>query len=174
MRFAGRDIRSANSFKNILGIFPKGWRVPLTYRRDGQIYDTMVRLRGVHHEGELAESMEEPQMQPGPKPAPNRKTANGEKMSKGRSARKTHRSIRPAGCPDPDRQVVSPSKPLPDGVKKRFEARPGFANYYYNKLNRDRVWKADLARGDFSSLSGPWSFSGDLVGGGAFSAEAGR
>ena len=62
VRFAGRDIRSANSLKNIVGIFPKGWRVPLTYRRDGQVFDTMVRLRGVHHEGELAELMEEPQM----------------------------------------------------------------------------------------------------------------
>jgi hypothetical protein len=28
-----------------------------------------------------------------------------------------------------------------------------------------------LARGDFSSLSGPWLFSGDLVGGGTFSAK---
>jgi hypothetical protein len=56
-------------------------------------------------------------------------------------------------------------------VRKRFEARPDFANYFYNKLNRDRVWKSDLARGDFSSLSGSWSFSGDLVGGGIFSAK---
>ena len=36
MTFGGRPIRSVNQFKNILGIYPKGWKLPLTYRRDGQ------------------------------------------------------------------------------------------------------------------------------------------
>ena len=27
--FAGRPMTSVNQFKNVLGIFPKGWRVPL-------------------------------------------------------------------------------------------------------------------------------------------------
>src|SRR4051812_31134670 len=33
--FAGRRIDSPNAFKNILGIFPKGWRVPIVFRHDG-------------------------------------------------------------------------------------------------------------------------------------------
>jgi S1-C subfamily serine protease len=36
IRFAGRPLSSTNQYKNILGIFPKGWRVPLTYRRDNE------------------------------------------------------------------------------------------------------------------------------------------
>src|SRR5436190_13791889 len=51
--FAGRAIDSPNSFKNVLGIFPKGWRVPVVYRRNGQQYSALVRLTGVHGEEEL-------------------------------------------------------------------------------------------------------------------------
>ena len=51
--FAGREMGSANAFKNALGTFPAGWRVPLTYRRDGKEYELNVRLAGVHREGEL-------------------------------------------------------------------------------------------------------------------------
>ena len=39
LRFAGREIGTANAFKNALGTFPAGWRVPLTYRRDGKEFD---------------------------------------------------------------------------------------------------------------------------------------
>jgi len=46
--FVGRPIATPNGFKNILGTFPSGWRVPLGYRRDGKRYDTLVRLAGVH------------------------------------------------------------------------------------------------------------------------------
>ena len=175
VRFAGRDIRSANSFKNILGIFPKGWRVPLTYRRDGQTYETMVRLRGVHHEVELAAAVEAPQMPILPVPPKDGEPKKDEP--------KKDEPKNDGPKPGPDKPGPKPlipeqiaklfhhEKPLPEAVKKRFEARPDFANYFYNKLNRDRVWKSDLARGDFSSLSGSWSFSGDLVGGGVFSAK---
>ena len=56
--FAGRPIRSVNAFKNVLGIFPKGWRVPLTYRHEGKNHDTFVRLMGVHTESELLAKVE--------------------------------------------------------------------------------------------------------------------
>jgi S1-C subfamily serine protease len=177
VRFAGRDIRSANSFKNILGIFPKGWRVPLTYRRDGQTYDTMVRLRGVHHEGELIAAVEGPQMPVMPVPPKDGEPKKDEpKKDEPKKDAPNKDESKPAPgnplpIPEPIARLFHQAPPLPEAVKKRFEARPGFANYFYNKLNRDRVWKADLARGDFSSLSGPWSFSGDLVGGGVFSAK---
>ena len=38
VRFGGREIGTANAFKNVLGTYPSGWRVPLTYRRDGKEY----------------------------------------------------------------------------------------------------------------------------------------
>jgi S1-C subfamily serine protease len=52
--FAGRQITSVNQYKNVLGIYPKGWRLPLTYRhmendKDtiGTSRTTLVRLAGV-------------------------------------------------------------------------------------------------------------------------------
>lgn len=44
--FAGRPMTSTNQYKNILGIFPKEWRLPLSYRRDNTRKETLVRLMG--------------------------------------------------------------------------------------------------------------------------------
>ena len=55
VRFAGRSIRTVNQFKNVLGIYPKGYRVALTYRRDGIEKDIWVRLAGVHTKEKLIE-----------------------------------------------------------------------------------------------------------------------
>jgi S1-C subfamily serine protease len=44
--FAGRLISSDNHYKNILGILPRGWRVPLEYRRDSKKKEILVRLMG--------------------------------------------------------------------------------------------------------------------------------
>ncbi|HET6572378.1 MAG TPA: trypsin-like peptidase domain-containing protein [Fimbriiglobus sp.] len=46
IRFAGRPLTSTNQYKNILGIFPKGWRVPMTYRRGSERKEILVRLMG--------------------------------------------------------------------------------------------------------------------------------
>ena len=35
VRFAGRDIQTVNQFKNVLGIYPKGWNVPIVFLHDG-------------------------------------------------------------------------------------------------------------------------------------------
>jgi serine protease Do len=51
--FAGRPIGSVNQFKNVLGIFPKGWTLPLVYRRDGVKHEIFVELRGLHRQSEL-------------------------------------------------------------------------------------------------------------------------
>ncbi|MDX1944401.1 MAG: trypsin-like peptidase domain-containing protein, partial [Pirellulaceae bacterium] len=55
LRFGGRPIPSANAFKNVLGIFPKGWRVPLSFRHKTATHDVLVRLAGVHSRIELEE-----------------------------------------------------------------------------------------------------------------------
>ena len=34
--FAGRPMTSVNQYKNVLGIYPRGWRLPLAYRRDNE------------------------------------------------------------------------------------------------------------------------------------------
>ena len=45
--FAGRAVSSVNHYKNVLGIYPKGWRVPITLRRGNEARETLVRLGGV-------------------------------------------------------------------------------------------------------------------------------
>src|SRR5262249_8943806 len=50
MRFGttGRFMSTTNQFKNILGIYPKGWRVPLTYKRGtAPEQEILVRLQGL-------------------------------------------------------------------------------------------------------------------------------
>jgi S1-C subfamily serine protease len=169
VRFAGREIRTTNAFKNILGIFPKGWRVALSYRREGRTTDILVRLQGVHHEEELIaaaeESEEGPRMRPkDQRPAPKNKPEKpGDKPG---DAPKDEKPI-------PDHPLLPlakllPKPAMPEEVKKHYEARTGFANYYFNRLNRDRIWKSMVGRGDFSSFTGLWKFSGALVGGGTF------
>jgi S1-C subfamily serine protease len=198
--FAGRPIPSTNAFKNILGIFPQGWRIALSYRRDGKTYDILVRLPGVHHETELiaAAASEEP-VEPNPKgrqrgapkddkeppkddkekpkndgekPKDNEGKGNDDK----KDADKSPPGDKPENKDQPDKPIPLPEAlrqllqkpPLAEAVKQRYEARSGFANYYFNKLARERIWKANVARGDFSSLAGEWALSGDLIGGGTF------
>jgi S1-C subfamily serine protease len=63
--FAGRNMSSTNHYKNILGTFPGGWRVPLTYRRERETHEVLVRLQGV------VETPKEERPPPGgPPPAP--------------------------------------------------------------------------------------------------------
>jgi S1-C subfamily serine protease len=47
VEFAGRSVDTVNQYKNVLGIFPKGWRVPLTYRRENRKTEILVRLQGL-------------------------------------------------------------------------------------------------------------------------------
>jgi len=44
--FAARRLTSVNQFKNILGIFPRDWRMPLIYARGNDRKETLVRLMG--------------------------------------------------------------------------------------------------------------------------------
>jgi S1-C subfamily serine protease len=122
--FAGRPMSNVNQFKNVLGLFPKGWRVPLVYRRESEKgtekREILVRLMGVQRQ-ELAEG------QPGqPPPGPPRRPRP-----------------QPAGKPSP--------------ALKFYEARPGYANYYFNKQERDRLLNSFKTQaGDFSTLRGDW------------------
>src|SRR6516165_4259275 len=43
--FAGRPMTTVNQYKNVLGLFPKEWRVPLVYRRNNEKKEILVRLQ---------------------------------------------------------------------------------------------------------------------------------
>jgi serine protease Do len=153
--FGGRAVSTVNAFKNVLGIFPKGWRVPMTYRHRGETVDVLVRLRGVHSESDLAEMLEGKQKiepdrpgepRPGePKPGEPPKPPEPQPGPKAKG--------RPHAKPEPMSEIV----------KKHFVSKPGYVNYYFNQLNRDRVWKALVARGDYSGSGGPWTLSGETA-----------
>jgi len=75
LSFAGRNISSVNSYKNALGIFPKGWRLPLAFRhmesdKDtiGNRQETLVRLTGVLA-SEIKDGKKQPRQQPARTPA---------------------------------------------------------------------------------------------------------
>jgi S1-C subfamily serine protease len=123
--FAGRPVSNRNHYQNVLGLFPKGWRVPLTFRRDNAKHEILVRLMGAQRQ-ELEDGRPKPAEAPAPPPL-KPKTAAKE----------------------------SPAL-------KFFEAKPGFANYYFNRLERDRVLDAFHKHGDFSSLGGPWTLDAEF------------
>ncbi|MBW3599599.1 MAG: hypothetical protein KY475_20295, partial [Planctomycetes bacterium] len=80
------------------------------------------------------------------------------------------RKIQPGQDPLPKADPHAPPPP-PKELAKHHVEREGYANYYYNQLNRDRVWDAFTAAGDFSDASGVWELTGSLAGGGPFAAN---
>jgi S1-C subfamily serine protease len=142
--FGGRPVSTPNGFKNILGIYPKGWRVPLSYRREGKRYDIYVRLTGVHREGELEKLIEQkPTIIPMPPKKPD-----GEDKKPGHPKENDLPKDLPV-------HLGHQQAPMPEAVKKLFESKRGYANYYFNKLQRTRVWDAWTARGGFVGQDGP-------------------
>ncbi len=154
--FGGRPISTPNDLKNVLGIFPKGWRVPLSFRRDGRRHDVLVRLAGLHTAEELLSKIKG-RLLPSPKP--------GEKPKL-----KLPKIPLPGGGPKKTK-LVRPRIPMPEIVKKHFQQKRGYANYYFNKLNRQRVLKAWAEQSDTADCGGAWTLAGELSGGGAYRFE---
>ena len=115
--FAGRPVVSVNGFKNALGIFPQGWRVPLVYRRGDVTERMLVRLEGVHRTGELWEKVAQTLADPEAKP----KGEPGDHPQEGdKPAEET-----PPDKPTPDDRPA-PEKPAdtkPEGDQPR-DAKP--------------------------------------------------
>mgnify|MGYP002622812495 CR=1 FL=1 len=134
--FAGRPIRSVNQFKNILGIFPKGWKLPLAFRRevDGNIetHEIVVRLEALHSASEF--TPDRPQRRP---PGPPRPKQDGE-----------------------DQPAEGEGEKTPAELAKYYQKRHGFVNYYFNELERDRALRGLVELGDYSGIHGRWIVTG--------------
>lgn len=175
--FGGREINTVNGFKNALGIYPKGWRVPLTYRRGDEIHDIWVRLAGVHRQEELIEKMqgampEEPLPEPKEEPEgePKKEGKEGEEQPGQDQPPKIKLPI-PGKRPKAKANPHAPAPP-PKELEKFFTEREGYANYYFNQENRDRVWNALVkSSGDFTTAHGAWDLEGQMAGGGPFGAH---
>lgn len=145
-RFGGREIGTVNAYKNSIGTFPKGWRVPMSYRRDGKTIDTFVRLQGAHRDGELKKLLKGKQ-----EPTPNPKKEKP-KLPK---------------LPKIPVELFGKSK-LPSIVAKHYTKKNGYINYYFNKQNQDRVLKAYSELCSLSSNEGNWTITGSVDGSGDF------
>jgi len=117
--------------------------VPLSFRHDGQRHDVFVRLMGVHANEELLEKIQKPAEHPQPKP---------------RSKPKAESRLRSRSPPMPTPHCRRKRRSA--AVKKLIQARKGYANYYFNELNRDRVWQAFRKHGDFSHTADTWQLAG--------------
>jgi S1-C subfamily serine protease len=141
--FAGKPVFTVNRFKNVLGLFPRGWRVPLTFRheedkKDSVTKEVLVRLMGVMPQelgagGTPIAPAPPPPAPPAPGPGPGPRPPG------------------PGPIPGPG------TAPPPPALAKMFEAKLGFANYYFNKLQRDRLL-GEIAKfsGDFRTAQGTW------------------
>jgi serine protease Do len=191
--FGGRQIRTVNAFKNVLGIFPKDWRVPLSYRRGETEYTTLVRLEGVHSTEELLSKVQgRPRAQPAPRIPMPRQPGDPKRRDRApgppeepkqpfdpENPQQPENPEQPEGPEQPQKsgdKSPMPGKraprlprpgarrpgvaPMPAIVKEHYEARHGYANYYFNKLFRDQTWQRFVARGDFSALTGEWTVRG--------------
>lgn len=163
LAFGGREINSVNGFKNVLGIFPRGWRVPLTFVHEGERHDVWARLAGVHSRKELIAKIEtKREMPPGPKPKqqpdePPPKEPEEPKKTPGKPPRRPLPHGHPAA-----------KKPPPPHVAELIEKKSGYANYYFNKLNQDRVWSRFVERTNGTALPGSWTLRGKMADGAPF------
>jgi S1-C subfamily serine protease len=122
--FDGRLITSVNQYKNIIGLYPRGWRVPLEYRRKGQKKEILVRLMGVQRR-----VLSDPDIK--------------------------------AKQPDaPPNVIPVPVEPSP--ASKFYTKKDGFANYFFNRKEKDRVLAAFRKNGDFTGVNGDWKLSGKI------------
>ena len=76
-----------------------------------------------------------------------------------------------AGAEQPEGAGPAAGEPeLPAAVRDLYEARPGFTNYHFNVVERDRVGRAiTAARG--KAGKGPWVLAGQMEEGGEFRIE---
>jgi serine protease Do len=125
----GFPMSNVNQYRNKLGIYPKGWRVPMVFKHNSERRAVLVRLMGLT-----------------PEELPNQDDAKPN----------------PGAAPPP-----LPPPPAGSEAAKLFKAKRGFANYYFNELERDRVLTAfKKATGDFAGVQGDWSMAANASIGG--------
>lgn len=147
--FADREVKTTNTFKNILGTLPRDIRVPIEIRREGKLQTLLIRLVGVHSSEELLKIVAagldgQPDAHP-PKPG---EPKPGEP--------KTEKSIEPN--PKDSAEKEQPGGDLPMGVPDKklvfsmLELRPGFSNYYFNRQQRQRISDRISVLGNFHGV----------------------
>jgi S1-C subfamily serine protease len=126
---AGWKMTNYNQYKNKLGILPKGWRVPLTYRRETENHEVLVRLPGRRADVTLlSDDKGTPIDKPGV-PGVDEETT-------------------PPPMPPP---------PADKEAFKLYKGKMGYGNYYFNEQERNKLLEAFKKLGDFTGLQGDWT-----------------
>lgn len=118
--FAGRTITSANDFKNVMGIFPEGTRVPVVFRQDDEIQTITTRLSPLH------------QFQKAPPLPMQQKLPEIPKEQE-------------PGKSGPADKLLDTKPQPPKQYEKLFVKKDGFTNFYFNQLNTSRLLQPLLA-----------------------------
>ncbi|MCA9194554.1 MAG: trypsin-like peptidase domain-containing protein [Planctomycetales bacterium] len=155
LSLVSRDVRTTNDFKNILGTLPRDWRIPLTYRRNGVTNTILVRLQGVHTEQQLADLVQNGLFDEAEQP-PSDSEDQAEDLEQDPKDNEADLQELP--------NDLARAVPDAETVATQLESRPGFANYYFNAQNRERLWSEIQQQGDFSTLVGSWRLKGILIG----------
>jgi serine protease Do len=116
--FAGRLVSSANDFQNVLGIYPEGTRLPLTWRDKEGLHSATIRLRPLHDFQKAPELPEE---------------------------RKPKDEKHPDE-PDDEKQKFEAPEELPKELTRLFVDRDGFCNYHFNEVQQNKLLDPMRAR----------------------------
>ena len=74
----------------------------------------------------------------------------------------------PPADPIPSTPAGKDSAERSPELNKWYVAREGFANYYFNRMHRDRVWAGWQSRGSLIERRDPWTLKGKTRSGDAF------
>jgi hypothetical protein len=142
LRLGDRDISTTNQLKNILGIFPDHWRIPMRYRNDDGIVDTFVRLQNLHLASELeeivkGEAPERPQQPPRKPGEPEIPDEKAEALKQSESTKK-------------------------DLLADLYVEKRGFSNYYFNRTELDRILESQSKHGNWKETAERWKWIGEV------------
>ena len=156
LSLADREIDTTNEFKNILGIYPSEWRIPLRYRNANGIVETWVRLPRLHREEELWKLIE------------NESSQGDQAPREPKPDQDPHEPHAPQpGAPEKEgeseKESQSDSEASP-ALLAQFEERSGFVNYYFNRQELDRILKLQTAFQSWQQADPQHRFRGVLSG----------
>ncbi|MDO4570974.1 MAG: trypsin-like peptidase domain-containing protein [Planctomycetia bacterium] len=130
--FDGRRINTPNDFKNVLGTLPQGWTTSLRFMRqtnknEFEEMEIFVRLDGVHGAAGLVKMLEQDF---------DKEDKKGKKEEKPRGI-----------IPEPMKELaelMAQFSKMPPELADKFEKKSGFGNYYFNRLEKKRIFDAIL------------------------------
>jgi hypothetical protein len=153
VNFAGRPIGSVNQFKNVLGIFPKGWSLPMVYRRDGEKQEIIVELAALHSDTELMEfagggGPRRPEAPPGKEDPPDKEKPREKKPEDKKPA-------------EPQKESKEEAKPkLSKELQALYQAKPGYTNYQFNAREQKRLTAHLQSLAAWRGPASRWKFAG--------------